>query len=183
MIGLYFLFLVALWIGFVLLVSMFIAKRLPTSKWRPLFGVCLFTTLLPLLFIDELIGKWQFERLCQENSTIYIAPDAKGKTVYLAEPHREYIKGTWVRIWKQNWRYVDATTGETIVSYNTLGAVGGWFVRTFYNEREGPFLFKKSYSPPTLVDTKNIMERNGINRIQRENLNNHRETLQQRMNK
>lgn len=167
MIGLYFLFLVALWIGFVLFLSIFITKRLPASKWRPLFGVCLFTILLPLLFIDELIGKWQFERLCQENSTIYIAPDAKGKTVYLAEPRREYIKGTWVRIWKQEWRYVDATTGETIVNYNTLGAVGGWFVNTFYNEREGPFLFRGSYAPPTRPVNVEMFQKLGINRIDR----------------
>lgn len=50
----------------------------------------------PLPFIDELIGKWQFERLCQENSTIYIAPDAKGRTVYLASgTPEEAVKGTW----------------------------------------------------------------------------------------
>lgn len=167
MIGLYFLFLGALWVGIVFLVSVFITKKLPTSKWRPLFGVCLFAILLPLLFIDELIGKWQFERLCHENSTIYISPDAKGRTVYLANTSDEYVKGTWVRIWKQQWQYVDATTGEVIVRYNTLGVVGGWFVRTFYNEREAPFLFKGYYVPPNRPVNVEMFQKLGINRIDR----------------
>jgi hypothetical protein len=150
MIGLYFFFLIALWIGLVFLVSVVITKRLPASKWRPLVGIVLFTLLLPMVFIDELIGKWQFERLCQENSTIYIAPDAKGRTVYLASgTPEESVKGTWgVPIWIRQWRHVDTTTGETIVSYNSLRARGGWFMHCFFSA--GPIIFQENYRPANL---------------------------------
>nr|WP_321467021.1 hypothetical protein [uncultured Desulfobulbus sp.] len=79
----------------------------------------------------------------------------------------EYVKGTWVRIWKQKWRYIDATTGETIVSYNTLGAVGGWFVRTFYNEREAPLIFQGYYVPPNRPVNVEMFQKIAINRIDR----------------
>lgn len=132
MIGIYLLFLLGVWTAFVAWLSVKITKRLPESKWRPLIGIALFIMLLPLLLIDEMVGKRQFERLCRENSTIYIAPDAKGRTVYLAETPDKVAKGTWVRIVLHPWRYVDATTGETIVSYNSFQAGGGWFMRRFF---------------------------------------------------
>lgn len=167
MIGFYFFFLLGVWTVLIAWLSVVITKRLPDSKWRSIIGMVLFALLLPMVLIDEMVGKLQFEKLCQENSTIYIAPDAKGRTVYLANIPEEYVGGTWVRIWEQKWRYIDATTGETIVSYNTLAAGGGWFVRTFYYEHEGPFLFRGAYSPPNRPVNVEMFQKLGINRIDR----------------
>lgn len=163
MIGLYLLFLLGIWTVLVAWLSVKIAKRLPVPKWRPLVGIILFAILLPFPFIDELIGKWQFERLCQENSTIYIAPDAKGRTVYLASgTPEEAVKGTWgVPIWIRQWRHVDTTTGETIVSYNSLRASRGWFVRQFLSFMGGPMLFKGSCRPSNV--NVEMLNKSGVN--------------------
>ena len=163
MIGLYLLFLLGIWTVLVAWLSVKIAKRLPVPKWRPLVGIGLFIILLPMVLIDEMVGKRQFERLCQENSTIYIAPDAKGRTVYLADTPVEVAKGTWVNIVLHPWRYVDAKTGETIVSYNILGAGGGWFMHHFYGGG-GPILFNGYCAPPKELSI-NTFNTLGINYI------------------
>ena len=173
MIGLYLLFLLGIWTVLVAWLSVKIAKRLPVPKWRPLVGIGLFIILLPMVLIDELIGKWQFEQLCQENSTIYIAPDAKGRTVvYQANPPDDVVQGTWVRIRIQKRRYVDATTGETIVSYKNVKARGGWFMRSFF--WGDPIIFKgycQPSNPPVNVEMfKNL----GINYIEPPERNNGR---------
>lgn len=183
MIGLYFFFLIALWIGLVFLVSVVITKRLPASKWRPLVGIVLFTLLLPMVFIDELIGKWQFERLCQENSTIYIAPDAKGRTVYRADMPDEAVKGTWVHIWMQPWQFVDVMTGEILVSYKFVKAGGGWFMHKFFGG--DPLIFRGSCIPSKLIDSDSdkLFKEYNIERIERKNINKFKESLIQGANK
>jgi len=162
MIGLYFFFLLIVWICLAGWLSTRITRKLPDSPRRYFIRLVLFAVLLPLPLIDEIIGKWQFERLCQENSTVYIAPDAKGRTVYLADMlSDEVVKGALVPIRTQKWQHVDATTGEIIVSYNNLQARGGWFIRTFFGGlATRPLLFKGSFQPPNLyADLKKI----GIN--------------------
>ena len=84
----------------------------------------------------------------------------------MADTSDEHVKGTWVRIRKTKWRFIDAKTGETIVSYNTLGAAGGWFVRTFYNERSGPFFFRGDCVPPNEPGL-STLENIGANYIER----------------
>ena len=72
-----------------------------------------FAVLLPLPALDEIVGGRQFEKLCKENSTIQVnRATAVGRTVYSTQQPSVEIKGTWVRITLQPWRYVDATTGE-----------------------------------------------------------------------
>lgn len=83
MIGLYFFFLFGVWTVLIAGFSVLVTKMLPKSTWRSLIGIVVFALLLPLVLIDEMVGKRQFEQLCQENSAIYVAPDAKGRTVYL----------------------------------------------------------------------------------------------------
>ena len=54
----------------------------------------------------------------------------------------------------QPWRFVDAQTGETVVSYNRLGAVGGRLVQTFgFSEGKVPLLFNG-----TCVPTENVRD-------------------------
>ena len=108
-----------------------------------------FVFILPLLLIDEIVGKFQFEELCRENSEVYIAPDAKGLTVYLAETPVEIVKGGWVDIELQPWLYIDSKSNTVVVDYKSFTARGGWFVHTFYGEA-GPLVFKAFAGQQTL---------------------------------
>nr|WP_320011996.1 hypothetical protein [uncultured Desulfobulbus sp.] len=89
--------------------------------------------LLPLIFIDEIVGKYQFEELCRENSEVYIAPDSRGRTVYLADTPVEIIHGTWVAMVLRTKRFVDVNTGELVVRCKSARAQGGWFMKLFFN--------------------------------------------------
>ncbi len=127
----------------------------------------LFVVLTSSLFIDEVIGNWQFQRLCRENSTVYIAPDAKGRTVYLAGTISEPVNEFWLRGKIRKRRYVDVKTKKTIVSYNLLHWDGGWFMRAIkWNGGSSPLFYKGSCFPQNLPDRGGGFESLGINYIE-----------------
>lgn len=130
MTGIYLLFVAAIWLALVIWLSKFVARKLPMATWRIPVAAAIFAVLLPLPLVDEIVGGRQFAQLCKENSTIHVdRVTAVGKTVYLAQAPDVEIKGTWVRVVLQPRRFVEATTGETVVSFNDLIAVGGRFIR------------------------------------------------------
>ena len=100
-------------------------------------------------------GGRQFKQLCEANSTIHVdRATAAGRTVYLAETPDVEIKGTWVRVVLKPWRFVDAMTGELVVSYNTLQAQGGRFLKV--SEGHEPLTFNGYCAPaesPASVET------------------------------
>jgi len=125
-------------------------------QWRIPIFILLFFALMPLPLIDEIVGAWQFKKLCKANSGIQIDPAlASGKTVYLSRTPDVEIQGTWVHIVLKPWRFIDAMTGETIVSYNTLAAGGGLLYRGF-TEGGVPMTFAGHCSPrnaPASIET------------------------------
>ena len=144
--GLILLFVIGLWLAFVIWLSIFITKKLPIAWWRIPVGILVSVALLPLPALDEIVGGRQFEKLCEENSTIHVnRATAVGKTVYLAQTSDVEIKGTWVRVVLKPRRFVDATTGETVVSYNRLQAVGGRFLKI--SEGHVPLTFNGTCEP------------------------------------
>jgi hypothetical protein len=167
--GILILVVAVLWLVIAFYLAKVIAKMFPEAWWAYVLRAVLFVALLPLPLIDELVGRVQFEQLCHENSTIQVdRARAAGKTVYLAAQPDVEVKGTWVRVVLQPWRFIDVNSGETIVSYNTLQAVGGVFVRTLgISEGQVPLLFKGSCVPanrPTSVQT---FKELGINYVER----------------
>lgn len=144
--GLILFFVIGLWLAFAIWLSKTITKKLPIAWWRIPVGVLVFGVLLLLPVIDEIVGGRQFEQLCKDNSTIQVnRATAVGKTVYLAQTPDVEIKGTSVRVVLKPWRYVDATTGELVVSYNTLQAVGGRFLKI--SEGHVPLTFNGYCAP------------------------------------
>jgi len=129
----------------------------------------LLLVLIPLPVIDEIVGKEQFERLCIENSKVTVSPTkAPGSTVYLQRLPDEEIKGTWVRVARKPWHFVDASSGELVVSYSTLTAAGGWFVHVLpLSEGRVPLLFKGSCAPANRPATVKTFKDIGINYIER----------------
>jgi hypothetical protein len=94
--------------------------------------------------VDEIVGGRQFAALCRANSSMKVdRRAAAGKTVYPA--HAEWVKvpGTWVPIDVMPNRYLDADTGETVVSFNEFMASGGWLShRLGLSESKAPFTFR-----------------------------------------
>lgn len=163
--GLILLFVIGLWLVFVIWLSKTITKKLPVAWWRIPVGILVFAVLLPLPLIDEIVGGRQFEKLCKENSTIQVdRVTAVGRTVYLAQTPSVEIKGTWVRVTLQPWRYVDATTGEVVVSYNSLQAVGGRFLKV--SEGHVPLTFNGYCAPANRPGSIQTFKPLGINYIE-----------------
>ena len=134
-----------------------------------MIGVLLCLALLPMPLIDEIVGKKQFEQLCRENSMIQVdLTKAAGRTVYLADLPDVEIKDTWVRVVLKPWRFVDAGTGEVVVSYNTLMASGGKFVHALpLSEGRVPLSFAGSCAPANRPASKQAFANLGINYIER----------------
>lgn len=163
--GLILLFVIGFWLAFVIWLSKIITKKLPKKWWRIPIGILVFTVLLPLPVLDEIVGGRQFEKLCKENSMIHVnRATAVGRTVYLAQTPDVEIKGAWVRIVLKPWRYVDATTGETVVSYNTLQAVGGRFLKI--SEGHVPLTFNGYCAPENRPGSAQTFQSYGINYIE-----------------
>jgi hypothetical protein len=173
MTGILLLFVVAIWFAIVLWLTRIIAKKLPDKWWATPIVVLVFCALLPLPLADEIVGGRQFEQLCKENSTIQIdRTTAVGKTVYPAKTLDVDIKGTWVGVALQPRRLVDATTGESIVSFNDLIASGGWFIRALGISEGGvPLTFKGWCQPGDQHAVEKLLKELNITLIRRPDTN------------
>lgn len=131
MTGILLLIVIAIWGAIVVWLAKMITKKLPKTWWHNLIDILVCMVLLPLPLIDEIVGARQFEQLCKDNSTIQVdRATAVGKTVYFVPQPDVEVKGTWVRIVLKTHLFIDAATGENVVSYNTLIAEGGRFIRS-----------------------------------------------------
>jgi len=152
MIGLGFLLISFIWLVLAFYLAKLLTRILPPAWWRTLVQIALFVVLVPLPLIDQIVGGMQFKELCRQNQEIHFDPaKVRGKTVYLAGVDRTLAEGTWVPIQISHWRFVDATTREVVVTYNTVDAGPG-----LLRFGGGPLLFRGSCVPlnrPVSVET------------------------------
>ena len=169
--GLLFLIIIVMWTVVTIGLAAFISVKAPRGWWSVPLGFVLFLALFPLPVVDELLAKPEFKRMCEANSVVHVdQAKAAGRTVYLAEVPFEEVRGTWVRAVRRPYRFVDAQTGEVVVSYDILNAAGGWFVQAFpLSEGRVPLLFKGSCVPPNRPVTANAFKQWGVNYVERPN--------------
>jgi hypothetical protein len=134
-----------------------------------LLGGVTTSKLLPLPLADEIGGRRQFERLCAENALVQVnRAAASGKTVYLARTPDIEVPGTWVHIVRKPWRFVDASTGKTIVSYDTLMADGERLIRMLGISEGGvPLTFKGFCEPKDARDVVKLLKELQLTQVQR----------------
>ncbi len=147
--GLFLLFLALVWLAFLLLLAYKLTLRIVNPTLRAVTGLLLIGVLLPLPLVDEFMGKRQFEQLCRDNATIQVERAmAVGKTVYFDQQPDVEINNGWIRIVQRPVRYVDSTTGEVVISFSTLTAVGGRLVQLLgTSEGRVPLTFVGSCGP------------------------------------
>lgn len=126
MTGLILLFVLTVWLVGCFLVALLVYKILPKRWWRLLIAGVFYLVLVPSPLYDEILGSFEFDRLCRENSKIEFNPlTARGRTVYLAESKNESIKGKWVNFWAQEWKYLDVETNEIVFRYRVIFSGSG----------------------------------------------------------
>jgi hypothetical protein len=102
----------------------------PNPAWRSVVKIALFVVLLASPFVDEVIGKQQFEALCKANGIEGAdVSKARGKRVKLEVGERRPLDGTIMPIASEIWSYSDADSGAALFKHNDYYAMGGWLMR------------------------------------------------------
>jgi hypothetical protein len=146
MIGLLFLGEVVLWLVVLKWGVTKIGSHLPARPWRPIVMLGIFLLMLPLPLLDEIIGGWQFKRLCEANVVHVNKDTARGKTVYVPDFPRRTLTGTWIPVYALSRHFLDVTTGETVISYEQFFAEGGRLFPGFDSGHD-PLTFKSECVP------------------------------------
>ena len=130
MAGLIFLAAVVAFLLFCIWLSKTIGNLVPNAAWRGAVKVGIFLALLAAPFVDEVIGKYQFEALCKANG-IERADVSKGqgRRVKLQVGVRSLLDGTVMPISVEDWTYTDINTGGVLFRHKDYYATGGWLMR------------------------------------------------------
>jgi putative copper export protein len=151
MTGLLFLGVVALWFFAAKWLAQRIGNLLPDRPWRVVAKVLIFALLLPLPLIDEIVGGWQFNRLCEANVVRVNKETARGKTVYVSISSSIKLPATWINVRKMSFSYIDRHTGEVVAAFDQLHAEGGHLFPGFDSGHD-PLTFKGECHPPGAFD-------------------------------
>ena len=150
MAGAFLIVLFIAWLIIVITVTRLVVKRTKSSAAKVVGGVVVFSILLIAPLADEIIGKIQFEALCEKYAVAEIDErDAINRSViYVPRKSDEYASHTAVKIRIDQKVYRDAETKKVVVKFHTLTATGGWLIRTLgISETDSPLLFRHFCSP------------------------------------
>jgi hypothetical protein len=149
MTGLLLIGVAALWFWFAIWFGQKIGSLLPDRPWRMLVQLALIALLIPLPLIDEIVGGWQFRKLCRKHDAIRLdRENIKNSVIYSAAQPASYVDGTWVPVRKQTWSYKFKKTGLMAMQYDSFHAKGGWLISTLrISEGNAPLLFRDSCFP------------------------------------
>ena len=90
----------------------------------------IFVVLLASPFVDELIGKYQFESLCKANGIESAdVSKARGRRVKLYSGVSQPLGGTIMPGTIEERVYRDADIGEVLIRHMDYYAFGGWLMR------------------------------------------------------
>ncbi|MEJ6021970.1 hypothetical protein [Ramlibacter sp. PS4R-6] len=168
MTGIYLLLVILLWAALVAWLTVLLTKKLDLLFLRILVGAPSFAAALTLPFIDEIVGREQFQELCSQYSQIHIdISSAAGKSVYFASQPNIQIQGTWIRVMRRPFRFVELTSGKPVVTYDELFAEGGWLARHLgLSEGRVPLLFKGYCGPANPPKSISSFKSLGINYVE-----------------
>lgn len=147
------LLLIAVFLGWLvlsLLVVRYFAGYInnPVLRWFGCFFAFAFLMIAPVL--DEVVGGWQFSRLCEKYTKVYVNEErAKGRKVfYVRRGEDRFLDGVAVKVRIDPIVFADSETGEVLVKYNELHAQGGWLIRFLgISESNSPLLFDAGCAP------------------------------------
>lgn len=128
------LIVLAIFFGWLVLAA-FVARAIGRLTPAPaLVGIAVFPAVVVLPFVDELVGRWQFSRLCNAEAKVYVAPNAK--EVFAARRDFDRMTGRGglvIPVTEQAFSYVDTQTGATFYSVKAFHTPGGFVMRAGLN--------------------------------------------------
>lgn len=109
---------------------MFVGRKVPNPKWKMPAMVLASALLIAAPFVDEVIGKYQFEALCKANGIESAdVSQAKGKTVRLEVNASQPLNGTILPGTVEEWFYRDVNRNEVVIHHKGYFTSGGWLMR------------------------------------------------------
>lgn len=155
---------------FVLMAIYWVAKTIGNTAGNPTvrtgLKVGIFLTLLSLPFVDEVIGKHQFEALCNANGIESAdVSRARGRSVKVTYLRAKAIEDSIVPIEETSIQLVDSTTEEVLAQYKVYLARGGWLMRYTWLSMGGerPMLFPAGCNNLAVRDR--VFAANNINKV------------------
>jgi hypothetical protein len=138
------------------LVVVWLVARIVNRFKRPLARSLAGVISLPLLFVapvaDELIGRWQFKSLCEENAVYRKhVPDLAGRTTrFSAQPSNELVAGTAIPILHSRVMFTDVRTNTLVLEFDRYTAMGGFLVRSL-GVANRPLLIDRATCTPDVI--------------------------------
>ena len=133
MTGILLLVVVGFWIWASVQLTSLLLRRISSRMLRRVVAPAVFVALLVLPVLDEVIGRFQFRALCEDNAVLRInADEVKGKTVRLEiKPSNEVLLGQWLTTYHTRIGFRDTDSDREIGSYSSYVVKGG-SCRKFY---------------------------------------------------
>ena len=96
--------------------------------------VVIYLMILALPFADEIVGRAQFQILCDNEAKVWVSPTANEVTAAKKlEKGITTLSGYAFRIREQSVTYIDANTGEEFYKFKAFHTPGGWIMRSGLN--------------------------------------------------
>lgn len=154
MTGIALILILGLWVAAVAWAVSRMARLISASWWKPVALAVVTLSLVALPFLDEIVGRHQFNALCAQSATLQIhVPEAKGRVArYIGGPVNERVEGTAIPIHHTRLRYVDSSSNEVLVSFNRYVAKGGFLITALgISENNSPLLIGRPTCSPELT--------------------------------
>lgn len=108
----------------------FVGRMVPEPKWKAPVMMFVSVLLIAAPFVDELIGKYQFEALCKANGIESVdVSTAKGKRVKVNYSERHPVHGVFVPMMESDVFFRDVDTNTAVIHHKNYYATGGWLMR------------------------------------------------------
>lgn len=150
MTGIALLALAALWIWAVKMIATAVARRFAPGVARWSVGLPLFTVLLPLPVVDEILARYQIAALCREGAVLKIDEQKiKGRKVKItAEPLNAEVHGIAIPVSYTKIVFRDTDTREELGSRGWYNIKGGWLIRVLgFSESNSPLTIEAYCAP------------------------------------
>ena len=170
--GLFLLLVLGLWLALVVGIARALTKSIKHDvlRWGALMAAiaCLF----PLIVIDEIITAPQFAKLCEEGTKLKFDPEKiRGRMIFLDENPQPEISVGMLKGYYIPWRYLDATTKETLISYNSYHIKGGFLIRMLgISETTAPLTMESYCSVNEKPTQKSFLDRYKLKRIDQKDI-------------
>ena len=117
---------IGLWITVAVMLSKRIPQWLGVKKYTKTMSVLVFPLVLVAPIADDLIGRWQFYRLCEREAVVILSPDWKNvRRAIWQDAETKYINDYLIPVTSQGGQYVDRDTGKVFMNIPGVSTADG----------------------------------------------------------